>query len=249
MRGIRDGDHFMISGEKTWISNGDYSDFMICTVRTGDRSLSHVLVDRYEHGYEPRNIDKMGLNSYSTAQIHVPMPRFQPQTSSARRAKGSRIRSGYSSAHGCTSVSLRWGLMRASLEATIRPVHARPATVRQAHRCASACRCEDCGDGHVDGRGASPMFSSAVVDRCRSAVRRRGLDGQVVFHGDGDRGVPFCRAASWWQWDHPRLPGRTLPPQCDHSADPGRNDGDPEVDHCSGDDRSFCVQLMQSSYG
>ncbi|KAJ8138090.1 hypothetical protein OY671_008697, partial [Metschnikowia pulcherrima] len=35
-RARRDGDHWIISGEKTWISNGAYSDFSICSCRTSD---------------------------------------------------------------------------------------------------------------------------------------------------------------------------------------------------------------------
>lgn len=73
-RARRDGDHYIISGEKTWISNGEYSDFLICTCRTGDdprRGLTHFLLDRKEHPYEVRGIRKIGLNSQSTAQIFL----------------------------------------------------------------------------------------------------------------------------------------------------------------------------------
>jgi acyl-CoA dehydrogenase len=73
-RARRDGDHYVISGEKTWISNGEYSDLLICTCRTGDdprRGLTHFLLDRKEHPYEVRGIRKIGLNSQSTAQIFL----------------------------------------------------------------------------------------------------------------------------------------------------------------------------------
>lgn len=73
-RARRDGDHFIINGEKTWISNGAYSDFMICTCRTGDeprRGLTHFLLDRKEHPYEVREIRKIACNSQSTAQIFM----------------------------------------------------------------------------------------------------------------------------------------------------------------------------------
>ncbi|CAG9220244.1 Butyryl-CoA dehydrogenase [Paraburkholderia sabiae] len=69
-RAVRDGDHFVINGEKTWITNGVYSDVLICTVR-GEKGLSHILIDRVEHGYESRNIDKIALSSQSTAQIFI----------------------------------------------------------------------------------------------------------------------------------------------------------------------------------
>ncbi|MBC5762885.1 acyl-CoA dehydrogenase family protein [Ramlibacter albus] len=71
-RAKADGDHYVVNGEKTWISNGHYSDFCMVIVRTSDegaKGLSMILVDRQEHGYESRNIDKLGLNSTSTAQL------------------------------------------------------------------------------------------------------------------------------------------------------------------------------------
>jgi alkylation response protein AidB-like acyl-CoA dehydrogenase len=73
-RARRDGDHFVINGEKTWISNGAYSDFLICTCRTGEdprRGLTHFLLDRKEHPYEVRDIHKIAWNSQSTAQIFL----------------------------------------------------------------------------------------------------------------------------------------------------------------------------------
>ena len=73
-RARRDGDHFVINGEKTWIRNGSYSDFLICTCRTGDdprRGLTHFLLDRKEHPYEVREIHKIAWNGQSTAQIFL----------------------------------------------------------------------------------------------------------------------------------------------------------------------------------
>jgi alkylation response protein AidB-like acyl-CoA dehydrogenase len=73
-RATRHGDDYVISGEKTWISNGSYSDFMICTCRTSEdpkRGLSHILLDRVEHPYETREIHKIAANSQSTAQVFL----------------------------------------------------------------------------------------------------------------------------------------------------------------------------------
>ena len=67
---LKDGE-WVINGEKTWISNGTYSDLHICTCRTGENELSHIVIDRKEHGYESVNIDKMALNRQSTAQIFL----------------------------------------------------------------------------------------------------------------------------------------------------------------------------------
>ena len=70
-RAVRDGENWIINGEKTWISNGEYSDFFVCTCKTGEGELTHILVDREEHGYEVRGIPKMALNGQSTAQIFL----------------------------------------------------------------------------------------------------------------------------------------------------------------------------------
>ena len=73
-RGRRDGDHYILSGEKTWISNGSYSDILVCTVRTSDdprKGLSHFLLDRKEHPYEERELHKIASNGQSTAQIFL----------------------------------------------------------------------------------------------------------------------------------------------------------------------------------
>ena len=70
-KAVRDGDDWIINGEKTWISNGEYSDFVICTCKTGEGELTHILVDREEHGYEVRGIPKMALNGQSTAQVFL----------------------------------------------------------------------------------------------------------------------------------------------------------------------------------
>ena len=70
-KAVRDGDYWVISGEKTWITSGEYSDFFICTCKTGEGELTHILIDQKEHGYEVRGIPKMALNGQSTSQIFL----------------------------------------------------------------------------------------------------------------------------------------------------------------------------------
>ncbi|GHF72030.1 acyl-CoA dehydrogenase family protein [Seohaeicola zhoushanensis] len=69
-RARRDGGDWVISGEKTWISNGRFADFLLCTCAT-EEGLTHILVDREEHGFETRDIHKLALNGQSTAQIFL----------------------------------------------------------------------------------------------------------------------------------------------------------------------------------
>lgn len=51
-----EGDHYVINGEKTWISNGGIADFYVVVVRTGEapgsRGLSALIVDADTPGFE-----------------------------------------------------------------------------------------------------------------------------------------------------------------------------------------------------
>ncbi|WP_454753641.1 acyl-CoA dehydrogenase family protein [Cupriavidus necator] len=117
-RAVRDGDHFIVNGEKTWITNGFYSDFLICTVR-GENGLSHILIDREAHGYEARNIQKIGLNSQSTAQIFITDARVP--ASNLIDDEGAGLKNTmkmFEHARGHVGM-LSVGIMRASLEESI----------------------------------------------------------------------------------------------------------------------------------
>ncbi|KDD98020.1 putative acyl-CoA dehydrogenase [Bordetella bronchiseptica SBL-F6116] len=68
-RAVRDGDHYRITGEKMWTSNAAVADVAIVVARTGEQEFSMFLVDRAEHGFETREIDKLGLNGWSMGQM------------------------------------------------------------------------------------------------------------------------------------------------------------------------------------
>jgi len=71
-RAKRDGDDFVINGEKTWISNGEYADLIFVTCRTSDdpkTGLSHFLLEADSPGVEVRGIPKIALNGQSTSQV------------------------------------------------------------------------------------------------------------------------------------------------------------------------------------
>ncbi|QQX82774.1 acyl-CoA/acyl-ACP dehydrogenase [Cupriavidus necator] len=117
-RAVRDGDHFIINGEKTWITNGHYSDFIICTVK-GEKGLSHILVDRKEHGYETRNIEKIALNSQSTAQVFFSDTRVPDSNLIDPEGEGLKnTMRMFEHARGHVGM-LSVGLMRAALEDSI----------------------------------------------------------------------------------------------------------------------------------
>lgn len=55
-----DGKHYIVNGEKKWITNGIFSDYFCTAVRTGDpgaAGLSFLLIDRHLPGINCRRID------------------------------------------------------------------------------------------------------------------------------------------------------------------------------------------------
>ena len=74
-RAVRDGEGYRLSGEKTWISNGHIADVAMVVARSieenGDEGISMFLVDRAEHGFESRNLEKLGLNGWPTSQLFM----------------------------------------------------------------------------------------------------------------------------------------------------------------------------------
>ena len=91
-RARRDGDDYLITGEKQWISSGHYSDFCICVARDEDGpgdGIGLFIVNR-EAGYESRNIPKMALNRQSTAQLHFDRARVPADNLLAPPGEGLR---------------------------------------------------------------------------------------------------------------------------------------------------------------
>ena len=68
------GDHYVLNGSKTFISNGILSDLVIVVARTdaeaGHKGISLLVVERGMAGFERgRNLEKMGLKAQDTAEL------------------------------------------------------------------------------------------------------------------------------------------------------------------------------------
>ena len=70
----RDGDHYVVNGSKTFITNGINADLVITAVKTDPserhRGISLLIVERGMEGFERgRNLDKIGMHSQDTAEL------------------------------------------------------------------------------------------------------------------------------------------------------------------------------------
>jgi acyl-CoA dehydrogenase len=73
-RAVRDGDHFVIDGQKVFISNGQSCDLVVLATRTsaGDRQkdITLFLVDTTLPGFtRGRNLEKLGLKAQDTSEL------------------------------------------------------------------------------------------------------------------------------------------------------------------------------------
>lgn len=71
---IRDGDQYVLNGQKTFISNGILNDLVIVAAKTdpqhGHRGVSLLVVERDMPGYERgRRLEKIGLLAQDTAEL------------------------------------------------------------------------------------------------------------------------------------------------------------------------------------
>ncbi len=71
---IRQGDHYLLNGQKTFISNGILSDLVIVVARTnpaaGHKGISLLVVERGMVGFERgRNLEKIGQHAQDTAEL------------------------------------------------------------------------------------------------------------------------------------------------------------------------------------
>jgi len=122
---VRDGDHYVVNGAKTYITSGVRADFVVTAVRTGGpgaAGVSLLVVEKGTPGFEvSRKLDKMGWRSSDTAELsytdaRIPVANLvgAENTGFAQIAQAfvsERIglaAQAYSSAQRCLDLSVQW---------------------------------------------------------------------------------------------------------------------------------------------
>ncbi len=73
-KAVRDGDHYIINGQKTFITNGIFADIIITACKTGEseksKSITLIAVEADSPGFHRgRQLDKMGRHMQDTAEL------------------------------------------------------------------------------------------------------------------------------------------------------------------------------------
>ncbi|WP_138433097.1 acyl-CoA dehydrogenase family protein [Winogradskyella algicola] len=70
---IKEGDHYILNGSKTFITNGVYSDYMVVAAKTnpelGNKGISIFVVDSKSKGVTATKLDKLGWRASDTGEI------------------------------------------------------------------------------------------------------------------------------------------------------------------------------------
>jgi alkylation response protein AidB-like acyl-CoA dehydrogenase len=71
---IRDGNHYVVNGQKTFITNGQLADFIIVACKTdpkaGAKGVSLIIVEANREGFSRgRNLEKIGLKAQDTSEL------------------------------------------------------------------------------------------------------------------------------------------------------------------------------------
>jgi alkylation response protein AidB-like acyl-CoA dehydrogenase len=73
-RAVRDGDDYIVNGQKTYISNGQNCDFILLACKTnkdaGAKGVSIILTEADREGFtKGRNLEKIGLKAQDTSEL------------------------------------------------------------------------------------------------------------------------------------------------------------------------------------
>ncbi len=84
-------DHFIVNGQKTFISNGQLADIVITACKTGEGSISLLVIEAGMKGFERgRNLEKIGLKAQDTSELHFTDVKVPKQNLLGRKGQGFR---------------------------------------------------------------------------------------------------------------------------------------------------------------
>ncbi len=73
-KAIREGDHYIVNGSKTFITNGIYGDFIVTVVKTdpeaGAAGVSLLIIEQEMEGVSTRKLKKLGWHCSDTAELN-----------------------------------------------------------------------------------------------------------------------------------------------------------------------------------
>ena len=67
---IEKDDHFILNGNKMWITNGPYADVIVVYAKTGKKEITAFLIDKEAEGFSvAQKLDKLGMRGSPTGEL------------------------------------------------------------------------------------------------------------------------------------------------------------------------------------
>jgi alkylation response protein AidB-like acyl-CoA dehydrogenase len=182
---IRDGDHYVLNGQKTFITNGIHADLVLVAAKTdpaqGAGGLSIIAVERGTPGFERgRNLDKIGLKAQDTAELYFANARVPVENLLGEEGKG--------------FVYLMQNLVRERMTIAVIAVAACESML--------ALTTEYCKSRTAFGRPiGSFQHNRFLLAELATEVQiaRTFVDRCIAEHADGDAlDIPTAAMAKWW---------------------------------------------------
>jgi acyl-CoA dehydrogenase len=186
---VRDGDHFVLNGAKTFISNGQIGDLFIVVCKTdpdaqpAHRGISLILVEADAPGFvRGRRLDKLGLRGQDTSELFFQDCRVPAGNLLGRPGQGFRmLMEKLQQERLCIAVSSMASCRRA-LDDTLEYVKQRSAF------------------GQPIGRFQNTQFRLAEL-ATEVEVGQAFVDRVLVAHVKGEDVVAEASMAKWWCTD------------------------------------------------
>ncbi len=95
-RAVREGDHYLISGTKSWVSNGPAADYILLFTMTEPeakhKGITAFIVEADQPGVEPgRKEDKLGVRASATCEFHYDNYRCPVENRLGEEGEGFKI--------------------------------------------------------------------------------------------------------------------------------------------------------------
>ncbi|GAA4657096.1 acyl-CoA dehydrogenase family protein [Streptomyces chumphonensis] len=181
---VRDGDHYVVRGSKTFITNGINADLVLVVVKTdpeqGAHGTSLLAVERGMPGFERgRNLDKIGLKAQDTAELFFDDVRVPVENLIGEENQG--------------FVHLMEALPQERLSIAVVAV----AVCEQVLEATLAYCKERTAFNRPIGSFQANRFTLAEL-ATEITIARTFLDRCVTLHNAGGLSVPDAAMAKWW---------------------------------------------------
>lgn len=128
---VKDGDHYVLNGQKTWISLCDTADNFIVFAYTGDRALKHkaisaFIVERTWEGFSSKAIKgKLGIHAGNTGEIFFQDIKVPQENLIGEEGEGFKIAMAALDNGRFTVAAGAVGQIQACIEASVKYCHER----------------------------------------------------------------------------------------------------------------------------